>query len=89
VKANPQCDRDVSLFGYVRGTHLKPSMRIHLIGAGDFDIEGISAINDPCPLPAHEDLNKFKKSSLKKKDTLLYAPLANVGRVQMDQDGEY
>ena len=29
---DPGCDRDVVLFGYVRGTHLKPAMRVHLMG---------------------------------------------------------
>lgn len=88
VDADPKCNRDVSLYGYVRGTHLKPSMRVHLIGGGDFDIEGITAIDDPCPLGAVSDARASRKS-LKSKDTLLYAPLANVGRVQMDKDGVY
>lgn len=89
IAENPKCDRDISLFGFVRGTHLKPTMRVHLIGAGDFDIASITAIEDPCPLPAQTNLLSSKKASLKKKDTLLYAPLANVGRVQMDKDGVY
>jgi ribosome biogenesis protein BMS1 len=44
-------DREVTLYGYVRGSHLKPSMKMHLIGAGDFDISAISSLPDPCPLP--------------------------------------
>ena len=72
----------------VRGTHLKPSMRVHLIGAGDFDIDKIAAIEDPCPLPDKNNPNSSKRS-LKSKETLLYAPMANVGRLQMDRDGVY
>ena len=44
-------DREVTLYGYVRGSHLKPNMKMHLIGAGDFDIAAISSLPDPCPLP--------------------------------------
>ena len=63
-------------------------MRVHLIGAGDFDIDRIAAIEDPCPLPDKSNPNSTKKS-LKSRDTLLYAPMANVGRLQMDRDGVY
>jgi len=30
--------REVAVYGYLRGTHLKPSTLVHLIGAGDFSI---------------------------------------------------
>lgn len=82
-----RCDRDVTLYGYLRGTHMKAGMRVHLIGAGDFDIADISALEDPCPLPGQTEKSK---ASLKAKDSLLYAPMANVGRVQIsDKDGVY
>ena len=29
-----EIDRDVTLYGYVRGTHLQPHHRVHLIGEG-------------------------------------------------------
>lgn len=51
VAENPKCDREVVLYGYVRGTHLKPHTRIHIIGAGDFNMAEITALPDPCPLP--------------------------------------
>jgi ribosome biogenesis protein BMS1 len=85
---NPNCDRDMTLFGYVRGTHLKESMRMHLIGAGDFNMMSITALPDPCPLPRSGEITG--KASLKKKEHLLYAPMANVGRVQItEKDGVY
>lgn len=85
-----ECDRDVTLYGYVRGTHLQPHHRVHLIGVGDFPISGLSSIEDPCHqpgLPGGAELQE--KATLKKKDNLLYAPLANVGRVKIDSDGVY
>ncbi len=84
LRREPTCDRTVSLFGYVRGTHLKASTRVHLIGAGDFDIEEMTALEDPCPFPNQKD-----RKSLHTKDSLLYAPFANIGRVQTDKDGMY
>jgi ribosome biogenesis protein BMS1 len=85
---NPNCDRDVTLFGYVRGTHLKEGMRMHLIGAGDFYMASVTALPDPCPLPQSGEISG--KASLKKKENLLYAPMANVGRVEItEKDGVY
>lgn len=89
-------DREVTLYGYVRGSHLKPTMKMHLIGAGDFEISAISSLPDPCPLPhnsggANSTTKGVKVASTLKsrKDSLLYAPMANVGRVTMDRDGTY
>ena len=85
-----ECDRDVTLYGYVRGTHLQSHHRVHLIGVGDFPISALSCIDDPCHqpgVPGGGDLQE--RATLKKKDNLLYAPLANVGRVKIDNDGVY
>lgn len=85
-----ECDRDVTLYGYVRGTHLQSHHRVHLIGVGDFPISALSSIDDPCHqpgVPGGGDLQE--RVTLKKKDNLLYAPLANVGRVKIDNDGVY
>lgn len=42
------------MFGYVRGTHLKAGQRVHVIGAGDFGMAEVTALEDPCPLPTKE-----------------------------------
>ena len=91
IADDPTCDRDIILFGYVRGTHLKPSMRVHLIGVGDFDMHSVTALPDPCSLPYTTSADgKERRTNLKlSKDSLLYAPMANVGRVKMDRDGTY
>ena len=94
-------DRDVMLYGYVRGTHLRQQQRVHLIGVGDFDIAAVTSLEDPChqpggaatPAPTTSGSSKASSknvlTSLKKKDNLLYAPMANVGRVKIDSDGVY
>eukprot|EP00126_Sphaerothecum_destruens_P010771 Sdes_comp20806_c0_seq1m17141 len=82
--ANPRCDRTISLYGYVRGTHLKPALKIHIPGCGDFYMRDITALPDPCPLPASE-----KKRSLNEKEKLLYAPFADLGELVYDKDAVY
>lgn len=39
-----QCERELVLYGYVRGSHLKPGMKVHLIGAGDFDMASVRIV---------------------------------------------
>ena len=85
ISDSPTCDRSVTFYGYIRGTHLKPGMKMHLIGVGDFSMSELTSMPDPCPLPDQEK----KRQSLSKKDSLLYAPLSNVGAVSYDKDAVY
>ena len=32
IKTNPQCDRSICLFGYMRGACMKPGSRVHIPG---------------------------------------------------------
>lgn len=64
---------------------MKPSMKVHLIGVGDFTISDLSALPDPCPIPEKER----ERTSLIKKSSLLFAPLSNVGAVSFDKDAVY
>jgi ribosome biogenesis protein BMS1 len=50
VEQDPDTDRSLVLYGYVRGTHLKPNMMVHMIGVGDFGLASISAWPDPLAL---------------------------------------
>lgn len=38
VRQNPRCDRDISLYGYVRGTNWKEGTRVHIAGVGDYPV---------------------------------------------------
>lgn len=80
---NPDCDRSVTFYGWVRGSHMKKGTKVHLIGVGDFGMAEISPLPDPCPIPDKE------KKTLTKKDALLFAPLSNVGAVSFDKDAIY
>jgi ribosome biogenesis protein BMS1 len=79
----PNCDRTVTLYGYLRGTNLKPNMRVHIPGAGDHYLADVSILPDPCPLPDKE------RKRLDEKNKLIYAPMSDVGGVMYDKDAVY
>ncbi|XP_036338167.1 ribosome biogenesis protein BMS1 homolog [Rhagoletis pomonella] len=84
IRRNPKCDREIILYGYVRGVPMKQEHSVHIAGLGDARIEELSAIPDPCPLPGTE-----KKRSLLEKERLLYAPMSGVGGIVYDKDAVY
>lgn len=84
IRTNPKCDRTVCLYGYSRGASFKDNNNIHIPGCGDFAIDEVSLLPDPCPLP-----DKEKRRSLSEKERLLYAPMAGVGGVVFDKDAVY
>ncbi|KAJ1985733.1 Glycoside hydrolase 2 (Mannanase, beta-galactosidase) [Dimargaris cristalligena] len=83
IHANPKVDRTVTLYGYLRGTNLKPNARVHLPGVGDFSLDDVSMLNDPCPLPEKQ------RKTLGTKQKLIYAPMADVGGLMYDKDAVY
>lgn len=83
IRTNPKADRTITLYGYLRGTALRPNTRVHIPGAGDQSLEDVSILADPCPLP-----DKVRRS-LSEKHKLIYAPLADVGGVMYDKDAVY
>lgn len=87
IQRNPLVDRKISLYGYLRGSHLKPDMMIHIAGVGDFFMDNVIALRDPCPLPSQSDTSQ--KKHLSQKDVVLYAPMADVGNVVYDKDAMY
>ncbi|KAJ8021440.1 Ribosome biogenesis protein BMS1-like [Holothuria leucospilota] len=84
IRQSSNCDRDISLYGYVRGTPLKLGSSVHLAGCGDFEVKDISFLPDPCPLP-----DKEKKRSLDSRERLIYAPMSGVGGIVYDKDVVY
>ncbi|XP_045029896.1 ribosome biogenesis protein BMS1 homolog [Daphnia magna] len=81
---NPKCNRDVCLYGFVRGVHLRNHCPVHIPGCGDFRLKDVSFLPDPCPLP-----DKMKKRSLVEKEKLIYAPMSGVGGIIYDKDSIY
>ncbi|KAG5892002.1 hypothetical protein JTB14_007750 [Gonioctena quinquepunctata] len=84
IRKNPKCDRNVALYGYIRGVPLKKETSVHIAGFGDLKIQDISYLPDPCPLP-----EQLKKRALIEKEKLIYAPFSGVGGIVYDKDAVY
>ena len=39
IRQAPKCDREVTMYGYLRGTNIKPGARVHVAGVGDYTIQ--------------------------------------------------
>jgi ribosome biogenesis protein BMS1 len=89
VADDPTCDRKVAFFGFIRGTHLKNNVTMHIPGAGDFTVSAVAALPDPIPLPEQDPEKRKIRRSLSSKETLLYAPMSNVGAITYDADAMY
>jgi len=91
IKNSNNDDNDdvmVSFFGYVRGAHFNKNVTIHINGLGDFNIDYIKKMDDPCPIEIVEKNGK-KKRTLKQKDKNLYAPYCNVNSLEYDRNSGY
>ncbi|KAJ9526363.1 hypothetical protein QJQ45_009839 [Haematococcus lacustris] len=84
VRVQPKCDREVVLYGYLRGANLKAGARVHLAGVGDFNLQELDMLPDPCALPDSQ-----RKKGLNDKERLLYAPMSDVGGMLYDKDAVY
>lgn len=86
VRQDPKMDRTITVYGYLRGTNMKRDTKIHLAGVGDFSIDTIEQLNDPCPLPNAES---EKRRKLSDKAKTIHAPMSDVGGVMFDKDAVY
>ena len=84
VRADPKRDRDVAVYGYVRGANWKAGTRVHVAGVGDCDADDVRPLEDPCPPPS-----ELKRRRLNEKERLVYAPMSNVGGLLYDADAMY
>ncbi|WCJ43894.1 hypothetical protein M5689_024603 [Euphorbia peplus] len=84
VHANHKCDRNVTLYGCLRGCNLKKGTMVHIAGVGDYTLAGVTALADPCPLPS-----AAKKKGLRDKEKLFYAPMSGLGDLLYDKDAVY
>ncbi|KAM7500049.1 hypothetical protein LguiA_024463 [Lonicera macranthoides] len=84
VEMDNKCDRNVALYGYLRGCNLKKGIKVHIAGMGDYSVSGITGLADPCPLPS-----AAKKKGLRDKEKLFYAPMSGLGDLLYDKDAVY
>jgi ribosome biogenesis protein BMS1 len=74
LRIDGYADRKVIMYGYVRGTFMKPGGKVCVCGAGDYQITRLTSLMDPCPLP-----NKTMARKLNEKQKMLYAPMGDLG----------
>ncbi|XP_010242134.1 PREDICTED: ribosome biogenesis protein BMS1 homolog [Nelumbo nucifera] len=84
VHMNKKCDRNVTLYGYLRGCNMKKGTKVHIAGVGDCSLAGVTCLADPCPLPS-----AAKKKGLREKEKLFYAPMSGLGDLLYDKDAVY
>ncbi|XP_023739396.1 ribosome biogenesis protein bms1 [Lactuca sativa] len=84
VSTNKKCDRNVTLYGYLRGCNMKKGTKVHIAGVGDYNVAGVTGLPDPCPLPS-----AAKKKGLRDKEKLFYAPMSGLGDLLYDKDAVY
>ncbi|KAJ2515231.1 Glycoside hydrolase 2 (Mannanase, beta-galactosidase) [Coemansia sp. RSA 2049] len=83
LESNPKANRTVALYGYLRGTHVKGKDRVHIPGAGDYQLNITEKLTDPCPIPDKE------RKRLDERHKLIYAPMSEVNGVMYDKDAVY
>ena len=81
--------RTLALFGFQRGAALKTGAPLTIPGLGDFSLQKLAILPDPVPLPEVDPELRKARRSLKERETLLYAPMSDIGRVRYDADAVY
>lgn len=96
---------DVSIYGYVCGSRLRQGQLAHIPGLGDYNIDKVETMIDPCPLPQHLaaaakegtglTVRDFSKSSgaplrsLADKHKSIYAPYCDAEHIAIEKDAMY
>ncbi|KAF9590798.1 hypothetical protein IFM89_038390 [Coptis chinensis] len=84
VHNNKKCDRNITLYGYLRGCNMKKGTKVHIAGIGDYSLASMTGLTDPCPLPS-----LAKKKGLREKEKLFYGPMSGIGDLIYDKDAVY
>lgn len=84
IRIDKKCDRNITVYGYLRGCNLKKGTKVHIAGVGDYSLAGVTSLLDPCPLPS-----AAKKKGLRDKEKLFYAPMSGLGDLLYDKDAVY
>ena len=52
IRENPKCDRDVTVYGYLRGANMRQGTRVHLAGVGDQSVRTLCSLQATHMLPS-------------------------------------
>ena len=87
---NPNCDRRIALYGYVRGTLLHPTQPLHWMGVGDYKAASFTLLPDPVPIQHRPTAGGGgRRAKLNEKEKRMYAPMSDLGEVVYDDDVMY
>eukprot|EP00210_Caulerpa_lentillifera_P002766 g2644.t1 len=84
INKDPKSDRDVLLYGYLHGANLRPGTNVHVSGVGDYSIEEVEGLLDPCPVPG-----TGPQRVLRDQERLIYAPMSDLAGFIIDKDAVY
>jgi len=84
----PEDNVMVSFFGYVRGNNFNKNTTVHINGLGDYEIDYMTTIEDPCPIE-NVTIGGKKKKTLKQQEKFLYAPYCNINYLEYDNNIGY
>jgi len=93
----------VSFYGYVRGTTFNQNSKAYITGLGDYELNNVNLMLDPCPTLVQETENneeneenkepgkekKKKRRTLSQKERVLYAPMSNLDFASIDHSNGY
>ena len=85
--------RQVQCYGYVRGKPLDKDTRVHMPGVGDFSIEKIEVLRDPCGAGDAQSAaltlkDRKRQAKAKAKRRAIFAPMCDLGELSYDPGGE-
>ncbi|XP_026445873.1 ribosome biogenesis protein BMS1 homolog [Papaver somniferum] len=63
VHGDRQFNRNLSLYGYLRGCNIKKGSKVHIAGVGDFSLAGVTTYYDPCPVHSFGNFVLLDKQS--------------------------
>jgi ribosome biogenesis protein BMS1 len=84
TKQNYKAEHDLVMFGFLRGSNFRKGCRVHVVGVGDFQVDEVLIMIDPCPLSGI-----VKRRVLNDRERLVYGPLAEISFLLYDNDITY
>ena len=81
---NDEDETVVSFFGYVRGGAFNKNRYVYINGLGDYKIESVKTVNDPCPYETVEVKGVIKRT-LKQKENTIFAPWCKLNNIEFDK----
>merc|ERR1711904_254626 len=91
IHTDPNADRDVALYGFLRGSNLCQDAKVHIPGVGDFGITHAVSMPDPClhPEPIKRCVRKRLSGHSCRTIGTIYQPMAYYNSSAQKKNGIY